>query len=207
MNRRSFLLSAAAGASVGLGWAGRAEAQNTRPIDPAQRTMTAPKIEVLYFFDYEQPHCLAFEPKLVAWKAKQSDVTFLRSPVERRLTSISPRLFYSLEAHKLDLHHKVLEALHVENGSLRTVGEVQDWLKKQQVRKQVIDAFPSTWSSFGVESAMQQARNRSQAYKLRGVPALAVDGRFITDAGDHAQMLVMTDYVLARIRAEKNEKK
>jgi thiol:disulfide interchange protein DsbA len=202
MNRRSFLMSAA-GASLGLSWSRSADAQNSRPVDPPQPTRTGPKVEVLYFFNYESPHCMRFEPRLDAWLTKQKDVSLWRSALSIDPRSGGSRLYYTLEALKLDLHRRVFTAIHTEHRSLATVGACIEWLEKQSVNKNVIDRFRGTYDSFAVTSQIKQADARARDFKVRSLPALAVDGRFITDSGDLDQMLPMTDFLLERARTER----
>ncbi len=202
MNRRSFLMSTAA-VSLGVGWSRSAEAQNSRPVDPPQPTRSGPKIEVIYFFNYESPHCLRFEPRLAAWRTKQEDVALGRSAPSTNLRVGLARLYYTLEALKLDLHRRVFDAIHMEHRSLATRDACLAWLEKQSVGKSVIERFRSTYDSLTVTSQVTQADKLARDVKLRSLPALAVDGRFITDSGDLDQMLQMTDFLLDRVRAER----
>ena len=197
----------AAAVSLGVGWSRSADAQNSRPVDPPQPTRSGPKIEVTYFFNYDSPYCKAFEPELAAWRAKQEDIALGRSSPSINLREGVTRLYYTLEVLKLDLHSRVYDAIHKEHRSLATKDACLAWLEKQSVGKNVIDRFRSTYDSFGVASLVRQADKLAQDVKLRNVPALAVDGRFITDSGDLDQMLQMTDFLLDRVRAERGAAK
>jgi thiol:disulfide interchange protein DsbA len=75
-----------------------------------------------------------------------------------------------------------------------------DLLAKSGVdRKQFID----TYNSFGVRTKMQRASQLAAAYKIDGVPTLAVAGKFITSpsmTGSSGAALKMVDTLVDRVR-------
>jgi thiol:disulfide interchange protein DsbA len=77
---------------------------------------------------------------------------------------------------------------------------VADWLAKQGVDMAKYDA---TYRSFTVESKLRRAAQMSQAYRLDGVPALAVQGRYVVQAsGERKAMLANTDYFIGEARKQ-----
>jgi len=216
MDRRVFCLGAAAPAlsSVAL-WSGSALAQgapqagrdyqvlDTRaPVDAP-----AGKIEVVEFFWYSCPHCNHFEPALQAWVKKlPKDVTFRRSPIAFR-DDFAPqqRLYFVLEAMGLleQLHSKVFAAIHVEKLNLAKGDAITDWVAKQGV-----DAakFSAQYNSFSIATKAARATQLQNAYRVEGVPALGVAGRFYTDgsmAGNMDRALQVVDTLVAAIRSGK----
>lgn len=164
----------------------------------------AGKIEVLEFFRYDCPHCNAFEPTFDAWARKApKDVVVRRVPVAFDNSQIPmQRLYYSLEAlQKLDeLHAKVFRAIHVEHQTLRTAEQMATWAEKQGLDKA---RFVEMFNSFGVSTKANKATQLAMGYKLSGVPALGVAGRFFTDgelAGDNVRALWVVEYLLAELR-------
>ena len=80
------------------------------------------------------------------------------------------------------------------------------------VTGQGVDAkkFSDAYNSFGVVSKTKRADQLAQAAKIRGVPALVVDGVYLVAGQDiktHADLLALTDKVIAKRRAERNGKK
>jgi thiol:disulfide interchange protein DsbA len=214
MNRREF--SAAAGAAIGLAALGLPQwalAQTKRPEDGADYltldkrvNVDAPpgKIEVVDFFWYSCPHCNAFEPKLQAWINKlPADVAIKRVPVAFRDDFVpQQRMFYALEAMgKLDeLHAKVFHAIHVERLGIDREAPIVDWLTRQGV-----DAakFRELYNSFAISTKARRAAQIQDAFKVQGVPALGIAGRFYTDgelAGNMDRALQVTDYLIAQVR-------
>jgi thiol:disulfide interchange protein DsbA len=152
-------------------------------LSPPQNTETGNKIEVLEFFWYRCPHCYSLEPALEAWVKKlPPDTQFRRLPaVFNDEWAIDARIFYALEAlgEVQRLHRPLFDAVH-RQGGVKQKGEaylkwVRDWLGKQQV----------------------DVAND-------GVPAIAVNGRYLVSASmvrDQRSMLAVTDYLIGQSRA------
>ena len=194
----------------------RAQAAPTEGVHYVRLAGAAPapgggKIEVIEFFWYECPHCNALEPALDAW-ARQlpNDVVFRRVPVWFREEPFGPqqRLFYTLEALGLvpTLHRKVFQTIHGEHGRLRSAEDMAAFALKNGVDPM---AFMATYNSFGVQTKSQQARQTAAAYRIDGVPAMGVQGRYYTNGnlantglppGPIDRMLGVVDALIAKVR-------
>ena len=192
MKRRAFFAGAA---SLAAGTAALSPtvllAQAKAPqagTDFVKLSQTAPvetpagKIEAVEFFWYSCPHCNAFEPALEAWVKKlPKDIAFRRSPVAFRDDFVpQQRLFFALEAMGLidKLHAKVFAAIHVEKRELVKGELIGDWVAAQGVDRA---KFMEQYNSFSVASKATKAVQLQNIYKVEGVPALGVAGRFYTD--------------------------
>jgi protein dithiol oxidoreductase (disulfide-forming) len=210
MLRRDFSLGLAATAGAAqLAYAqapsGFQEGTDYISLEKRAPTEAAPgKIEVVEFFWYSCPHCNAFEPTLEAWvKAAPKDVVVRRVPVAFR-DDFAPqqRLFYVLEAMgKLpELHAKVFYAIHVEKQPLNNQAAIAAWMVKQGVDKAKFDEM---FNSFGVATKARKATQLQDQFKVDGVPALGIAGRFYT-SGSLAQTmeraLKVTDFLIAEVR-------
>jgi len=157
------------------------------------------------FFWYSCPHCNAFEPTLEAWVKKlPKDVAFRRVPVAFN-DSFAPqqRLYYALEAMGLvdKLHAKVFAAIHAEKLNLSKGEQIVDWIGKQGVDKA---KFQEQYNSFSVVTKVSRATQLQNAYKVEGVPALGVAGRFYTDGSIARSMeraLQVVESLVADVRA------
>jgi len=165
------------------------------------------KIEVVEFFWYSCPHCNAFEPAFEAWsKGVAKDVAVRRVPVAFR-DDFAPqqRLYYALEAMGLvdKLHAKVFAAIHAEKQDLTKGEAIAAWVARQGVDKA---KFMEQYNSFTVATKATRATQLQNAYKIDGVPALGVAGRYWTDgamAKSMARALQVVDFLVANIRAGK----
>jgi thiol:disulfide interchange protein DsbA len=215
MKRRDFSL--ALGAAASAAWAPSAALAQGKPLvagedylvleKPTAVEAPAGKIEVVEFFWYSCPHCSAFEPTLAAWiKRQPKDVAVRRVPVAFRPEFVpQQRLFYALEAMGLvdKLHGLVFVAIHIEKQNLSTTQAIADWVAKQGVDKA---KFLTEFNSFAVATKATKAKQLQDAYKVEGVPAIGVAGRFYTD-GTYAKSmdraLVIADFLVADIRKKK----
>jgi thiol:disulfide interchange protein DsbA len=162
------------------------------------------KIEVLEFFWYSCPHCNAFEPKFAAWiKAQPKDVVVRRVPVRFR-DDFEPqqRAFYVFEALGMveALHAKLFHAVHVERQQLNTPQALAAWADKNGLPEK---KFAETYNSFGVATKARRAVQLQDAFKVQGVPALGVAGRFYTDGALTQNMdrsLQVVDYLIGEVR-------
>jgi thiol:disulfide interchange protein DsbA len=162
------------------------------------------KIEVIEFFWYSCPHCNAFEPRFASWvKALPKDVEVKRVPVRFR-DDFEPqqRMYYVLEAlDKVEaLHGKLFQAIHVEKQNLGSAEALAQWADKNGIPKA---KFVELYNAFGVVTKAKRAHQLQEAFKVQGVPALGIGGRFYTDgslSGSMERALQITDYLISEIR-------
>ncbi|WP_374343674.1 thiol:disulfide interchange protein DsbA/DsbL [Azonexus sp.] len=176
-------------------------------IVPPQPSEEAGKIEVLEFFSYGCPHCADFNPLLSAWAAKlPADVVLKKVPVTfgRAAWANIARLFYTLEilGETARLEADVFRAIQNERVNLFDEKTLNEWIAKKGVDTK---KFADTFSSFGVQSRVRRADQMAQAYKITGVPALAVDGKYLVGGKDFGEALAITDKLIARARAERKK--
>jgi protein dithiol oxidoreductase (disulfide-forming) len=212
MNRRDFNHQIPAAAALAT-LPALARAQGT-PVEgthyvrlntPAPVTLPADKkIEVVEFFWYECPHCNVFEPMLEAWAKKlPPDVAFRHVPVGFSARhQIHQRLYYALEemGALATLHRRIFAAVHLQNRRVGTESEITAFLKEQGVD---VARYNEVAKSFSVTTKANRARALHEAYKIDGVPALGINGRYYTSgalAGGHANALAVADLLIQRSR-------
>lgn len=177
---------------------------------------TPGKIEVVEFFWYGCPHCNAFEPVVADWvKQLPADISFRHVHVAFRANvKLHQRLFYALEAlgKEKDVRARVFAAMHREGKALDSVKAMTDFLTPLGIEA---DKFTQAYNSFGVQTKCTQAEKLSEAYRIDGVPALGVGGRFWTSpalasAGQRVseiesgqRALATVDFLIQRLRSGK----
>ncbi len=212
MNRREFSILAAAGTGLTVlptagAWAQGLPVEGTHYVKLAQPApVSAPsgKIEVVEFFWYGCPHCNELEPALEDWvKRLPADVAFRRVPVGFAAVHEShQRLFYGLEAMgKLEqMHKRIFAAIHVQHQRLDKEADQIAFLNANGVDGA---AWAKLSKEFHVATKSMQAKKLSEAYKIDGVPAIGVHGRFYTAgslAGDNRRALAVADYLIQRAK-------
>lgn len=206
-SRRGFV---AAVFSVGAALSLPSFAQNApyTQIVPAQSTDDPAKIEVIEFFSYGCPHCADFNPLLTSWAAKQQgDVVLKKVPITfgRAAWANIAKLYYTLEITG-DLHRlesDVFKAIHVERQNLFEEKALTEWAVKKGVDAK---KFTETFNSFGIMSKVKRGDQLAQAYKIQGVPALAVEGKYLVGGRDFNDTLAITDSLITKARSEKSGK-
>ena len=218
MKRRDFSLAAISAASVaGLPLAAQAQAQGPaaakKPVEGSdylsldKRVPTdvgAGKIELIEFFWYSCPHCNSFEPQFAAWvKAAPKDVVVQRVPVRFRDDfEAQQRAYYVFESLGLvdAMHGKLFHAIQTERQQLNTAPALAAWANKNGLPEK---KFLDTFNSFGVATKARRATQLQDAFKVQGVPALGVAGRFYTDGSLTQTMdraLQVAEYLIGEVR-------
>ncbi|TDP73185.1 thiol:disulfide interchange protein DsbA/DsbL [Roseateles toxinivorans] len=219
MNRRDFstrlALSTLAGAIPGLAMAQGGPLEGRHYQKLGTPVPVAPgKIEVVEFFWYGCPHCYAFEPVVENWtKQLPADVGFRRSHVAfRENTKTHQRSFFALEAlgREAEFRPKIFNAIHQQRQPLDTADSMAAFLGKNGLEA---PKFLEVYNSFSVQSKCQQAVKLSEAYRIDGVPAIGVGGRFLTSpsmagqgAGENValqQAVVTASFLIERVRSGK----
>ena len=216
MRRRTFTQQAAGAvvaATVPMAWTSARAQAGGAPVEGQHFVRLAQpvpvpaggKLDVVEFFWYGCPHCNVFEPFLEAWARRQpADVAMRRMPVAFRETPFvaHQKIYFALEAlNQVDaLHRKVFTAIHVDRMRLDKPDEIAAFMAKNGLDAKV---FLDAYNSFGVQTKVRQAKQLADGYKVDGVPALGVAGRFFTSssmAGTPERSLAVVDFLLQRIR-------
>jgi thiol:disulfide interchange protein DsbA len=215
MKRRDFSLAAISAATV-AGLPLVAQAQGPAAAKPVEgkdylsldkRVPTdvgTGKIEVIEFFWYSCPHCHSFEPQFAAWvKAAPKDVVVQRVPVRFRDDfEAQQRAYYVFESLNMvdAMHGKLFHAIHTERQQLNNAQALAAWANKNGLPEK---KFMDTFNSFGVATKARRATQLQDAFKVQGVPALGIAGRFYTDGGLAQSMdraLQVADYLIGEVR-------
>jgi len=190
-----------------------------RILDQAQPTESGAKVEVTEFFWFDCPHCAAWDPSLSAWVKKQGDkINFKKVPVAFRDSFVpQQKLYYTLEAMgKADeVVPKIFRAIHVEGQRINTDKTILAFIEKAGIDKQ---KFLDLYNSFGVQTKARRAAQLQEAYKVDGVPMIAIDGRYVTspsvvgvalanqpESMQQAAALQVMEHLVAKVAAEKDK--
>ena len=164
------------------------------------------KIEILEFFWYGCPHCYSFEPYLNKWKKDKPDnVEFVRVPATfQPLWVLHARAYYALQM--LDagekIHPKFFSEIHNNKNYMKTFDDLAVFVQKYGVdRSEFIDAM----NSFAVENNVRKARKLVDGYKISGVPAVAVNGKYLISAsmaGSYDNMIKIINHLIEKESAQ-----
>lgn len=172
-------------------------------LDPAQPTDVAPgNVEVVEIFWYGCPHCYQLAPHMQAWeKSKPDAAELVRLPA-----TLNPgwhahaRLYFATRELGIEAqaHHEIFRELHVHRNPLNTMDSMLAFLQKLGVA--AADARAAL-TSFDVEAEVRKADARIRRYRLSGVPAVVVNGRYVASvgsAGGHDALLELINHLVAK---------
>jgi protein dithiol oxidoreductase (disulfide-forming) len=178
-------------------------------LDTPRQQETNGKIEVVEFFSWGCPHCYEFYPVLSRWLSTlPKDVTFRRVPVGlgHPEWEALAKAFYALQStgdvERLD--STIFEDIHKNHVWLYDEQSITAWVGKHGVN---VVKFTEAFRSFNVNMSAGQAEQKSVDYRIAGVPALAIAGKY-TVGGGHAAMLSTSEQLIVMARtAEKKPNK
>ena len=169
---------------------------------PAQPTTTGDKVEVVEMFWYGCPHCNSLEPYVNRWvKKKPAQAEFVRMPaIFRPEWELHARAYYTAEILGVleKTHAAMFEAIHQQKRRLGTDAEIQKLFAEHGVST---EDFNRVFRSFAVEAKIRRAKDMSERYGIRGVPALIVNGKYRTGAqlaGGNANIFRVVDFLVAQ---------
>lgn len=162
------------------------------------------KIEVREFFWFGCPHCFSLEAGMKPWKKTLAeDINFVMTPAAMNKSwQNHAHAFYVAEAlGKLDdIQAKLFHQIHVKKQPTTSKEQLAEFFTQFGVS----DAdFDKLFDSFSVRVKVRQASAMAKTYRLRGVPALVVNGKYLvkTQSGrSYDDMLKIVDFLIEKER-------
>ena len=157
-------------------------------------TATPGKVEVIEFFSYTCPHCYNLEPSVQAWlKHKPDHVAFVRIAVAFGAGwEPSARAYYAAEdLGVLDQLHPLLFAA-VHRNPRMGLDELAAFFAEQGIDQ---GRFRNAYQSFHTETQLRRGTQLAQRYKIEGVPAVIVNGKYEVRS---PQMFEAVDFLIAQ---------
>lgn len=161
----------------------------------------AGKIEVREFFWYGCPHCYKLEPFVHNWlKTKPADVNFVRSPAAMNpVWEQNARGYYAVDLMGLTekVHKPLFDAINAKGQRLFDQKSLANFYKGYGVDSA---KFNGMFNSFAVSGKIAQSKQLAQKYKLDGVPAMVINGKYVVK-GESQKVLDVTNYLINKERA------
>lgn len=168
------------------------------------------KIEIMELFWYGCPHCYHMEQPLQAWVKKlPADVYFKRIPAlpNAGWAPLAKTYFAMQELGVLEkLHSQLFDAIHKSKTLSQQADEASliDWVTKQGGLDKI--KVEKAFKSFAINMQMNKAMQTFRASGATGVPALIIDGKFITGssmAGGNEAALQTADFIIQNVRKDR----
>jgi thiol:disulfide interchange protein DsbA len=173
-------------------------------IEQPQAVPANGKVHVEELFWYGCGHCFSLEDHVESWAAKlPSDVEFSRIPAMfGKSWVIHAQMYYMGEVLGITekSHSDIFKAIHINGKRLQRKSEQKEFFAAYGVSE---EDFDKAYSSFTVKSRLQQGDKRIRAYRVSGVPAIVVNGKYLVDAGSaggQQNIFKVVDYLIAQER-------
>ncbi|MEC7120024.1 MAG: thiol:disulfide interchange protein DsbA/DsbL [Pseudomonadota bacterium] len=158
-------------------------------------------IEVREFFWYGCGHCNHLEPFVANWlKTKPADVNFVRTPAAMNpVWEQNARGFYAVEMMgkmTQSLHEGLFKVIHQSNQRLFDQKSLATFYKGQGIDE---TRFNSLYNSFAVTGKVSQSKALATRYRLDGVPAMVVNGKYIVRGNDQ-KVVDVVNFLVAKER-------
>jgi thiol:disulfide interchange protein DsbA len=184
------------------------EGEHYQVIDKPVRTADPNKIEVTEVFWYGCPHCNTFRPVFDQWAKQLDDMVYTeKSPAMwSEPMVVHARIFYTAKTLGIldNMHKDIFDAMHIQKKRLVKEAEIYTLFEKQGVSKEM---FNKVFSSFGVNSLVQQADARARSYGITGTPEVIVNGKYRTSArmaGSADNVFKVIEYLIEKEKALKS---
>jgi thiol:disulfide interchange protein DsbA len=201
----ALLLIALAASAPALAAAEFDEGIEYRAIAEPERAEPGDDIEVLELFWYGCPHCYHLEPSIERWlETKPEAVTFRRMPAaaSSRWIPHAKAFFAAEQLGVLDqLHEPLFKALHEQRRTLFDDEALIAFAAEQGIDEA---AFREAYQSFPVDMKVRQSAELVRRYQLSGVPAIVVNGAYITgvtEAGGRDRLFEVVDFLIEKEQA------
>ncbi|MGI9235858.1 MAG: thiol:disulfide interchange protein DsbA/DsbL [Woeseiaceae bacterium] len=185
------------------------ESQHYVRMVPTQPTVGgADKIEVAEFFWYGCPHCYDMEPFINKWAdEKDPGVRFVKVPATwNSLVRLHAQLYYTEEVlvrngvikDPAGFREAVFQEYHRRGNRMTSEAAILKVFARFGVTE---EQFSSTWNSFEVNQKLRVADDLSRRYSISSVPAIVVNGKYRTaagEAGGYPKLMELIDELVAR---------
>jgi thiol:disulfide interchange protein DsbA len=171
-----------------------------QPVVQAFLDQDKDKIQVQEFFSYKCAGCFHFEPTFNIWAAQQSkDIAIRKVPV-----AFNPaweplaKTYYVLEELNVveRINPIIFNAIHKERRGLETQKEIAEYLSQHGISA---NDFNAAYEGFNVNRRWAQAQSLRAAEQVNSIPAVVVNGEYLTSLGmahDAVTTTKVIDYLI-----------
>lgn len=176
------------------------------------KTRDPSKIEVVEVFWYGCPHCYEFNNDfLPAWeKSFADDIDFRLIPATFPGWVVHAEAFFAAEelGKVEEMHQALFDAIQAEPRKFQDKKDFIEIFAKHGVSEA---DYLKVYEASGfrkiskIEEQVAKTGERIKAYRLTGVPALVVNGKYkigVREAGGFANMVKIANYLISKERAE-----
>ena len=162
------------------------------------------QIVIYEFFWYGCPHCFNLEPTMNQIEADLGkDTILIKVPVSLRDTwQNHAKAYFTLKQMNLDddLHEKLFEEIHINSQRLDTKDSLSQFVSNNGYNAK---KFEELFDSFGTEIRMNKASRLAREYQINSVPALVINGKYMTSGSYVSSYDELVDVVNLLVEKER----
>jgi len=173
------------------------------PVETGLESELPRKVEVVEVFSYMCVHCYSFDPLVNRWEqGKSAQAVFNRLPaVFSSDWALMAQAFYTAEILGVaeQMHEPLFAAIHTKPKNIRDEDILAALFEDNASVSKA--EFSKSYNSFFVRSRVMQARAKSRAYGITGVPTMIVNGKYRVGArmaGSNQGMLDVVDFLVQK---------
>lgn len=183
------------------------DASKFKPVASPMKASTGEKIEVAELFWFGCGHCFALEPALKAWKEKMpANAELVKVPaIFSKRWEFHAQAFYAMQALSApeEAYEQFFRSIHVDRRQINNLDALVKFMAKFDKSEEDVE---SAFNSFEVDSKLRAARKITRDSGATGVPAMMVDGKYLTTqqmAGSQQQMFETVEQLVKKAAAER----
>lgn len=169
---------------------------------PQPQSIAPHKKSVVEVFYYGCPHCYHLEESLHTWlKTKPKDVHFEQMPavLDNPNWIFMARVFYTAKFLGIEkqFHPRYFAAIQRDKRRIFDINALAKFAEPMGVSA---DKYKAMFNSFQVSNAVSKARQKTQQYGIDGVPAVIINGKYLSDvsmAGSRKDLWKLVDQLTA----------
>lgn len=147
--------------------------------------ITPYKKQVTEIFYYGCPHCYHLELSLNEWlKNKHKDINFVRMPavLNNQNWIFMARVYYTAVILGIEkqFHPAYFKAVQGDKKAIFDLDSLAKFVEPMGIAK---EKYKQIFKSFKVGQLVQQAKVKTDIYGASGVPAVIINGKYLTSVG------------------------
>ncbi len=168
---------------------------------------TGDKIEVAELFWFKCGHCFTLEPSLKRWSDSKADnAELIKVPaIFSARWAFEAQAFYTMQTLNAPetAYDDYFKRIHIQRRPINDLAGLTEFLSGYDLPS---DKVESAFNSFEVDTKMRNAKKISLDSGATGVPAIIVDGKYLTSvshAGSTEEMFKVVDQLIKKAAAER----
>lgn len=178
-----------------------------KPVREQMTVTTGDKIEVAELFWFGCGHCFALEPAIKQWKKDiPANAEFKKVPaIFSARWEFHGQAFYTMQSLGVPeaAYDEFFSKIHVKRTPVNNLSQLVAFLANYDKTEEQVE---SAFNSFDVNNKLRNAKKITQQSGASGVPAIVVDGKYLTSqqlGGGTAEMFEVVNQLVGKAAAER----